>query len=70
MTKYHSNKEHQAIHAAIAELIEKSRLYRSCLTCEHFDEATELCLLNGANQRPPARVIAMGCSAYFELPPF
>lgn len=55
---------------AIEELIERARLHRSCLTCEYFDEPNELCRLNGVNQRPPARIIALGCSSYFEEPPF
>lgn len=52
----------------IYEMIEAARLHRSCLTCEHFDEAKELCGLAGA--RPPARTIAMGCPAWKEVPPF
>ena len=36
---------------------------RSCLSCDHFKEkAGELCGL--VNQRPPARVIAFGCTSY------
>lgn len=53
---------------AILDLIERARLYRSCLTCQHFDEASEVCGLAGG--RPPARVIAMGCPKYLEEPPF
>lgn len=53
---------------SILETIRRARLYRSCLTCIHFDETTELCAI--ANQRPPARVIAQGCSAFEEAPPF
>lgn len=48
----------------------KSRLYhlievaikldvKNCIACEHFDEASEVCKKYG--QRPPARIIAMGC---------
>ena len=54
---------------AILELIERARLHRSCLTCEHFDEPSEGCGLAGG-QRPPALVIAMGCGKYLEAPPF
>jgi hypothetical protein len=50
-------------------LVERARLYRSCVTCNHFDEATEGCALADGT-RPPARVIAMGCGKYEEEPPF
>lgn len=32
---------------------------KSCIYCEHFDEPSEVCKKYG--QRPPARIIAMGC---------
>lgn len=53
---------------SIMETIQKARLYRSCLTCTNFDEPSEICILY--QQRPPARVIAMGCESYLEEPPF
>jgi hypothetical protein len=53
---------------SILETIQKARLYRSCITCTRFDEPNEQCQLY--QQRPPARVIAMGCEAYDEEPPF
>jgi hypothetical protein len=34
----------------------------TCVNCDHFDEPSEQCRL--ANARPPARVIAFGCSSY------
>ena len=40
----------------------------TCLTCAHFDEATETCAL--AKARPPARVIAYGCPQYLPDVPF
>ena len=36
--------------------------FQSCMSCKNFTEATELCKL--ANARPPAKVIAFGCSSY------
>lgn len=65
---YLSDQEATALEASVADLIEQVRLFRSCLTCQRFTEATELCGL--ASVRPPARVIAQGCSSYFEVPPF
>lgn len=63
MTKFRSD-----LGEAILDLIERARLYRSCLTCQHFTEESEVCGLAG--ERPPARVIAMGCGKYQEEPPF
>lgn len=63
MTKSRSDLED-----AILDLIERARLYRSCPTCQHFEEASEVCGL--ASCRPPARIIAMGCPKYLEEPPF
>lgn len=42
---------------------------RSCVHCDHFDQAAEVC--NQFNRmRPPARVIAFGCPAYEDEIPF
>lgn len=65
---YLSAKEATALEAAVADLIEQARIYRSCVTCQHFTDATERCGL--AESRPPARIIATGCSSYFEVPTF
>lgn len=65
---YLSDKEAASLEASLADMVEQARLYRSCLTCQHFDEPTEVCVL--AASRPPARTIAMGCPKYFEVPPF
>jgi uncharacterized cysteine cluster protein YcgN (CxxCxxCC family) len=37
-------------------------LYKSCLSCTHFDEPSENCKLYKA--RPPARVIVTACAEY------
>lgn len=42
----------------------------SCLTCEHFDHQGELCKLTDPRQRPPAKIIAFGCSAWEADLPF
>lgn len=52
----------------IHELVAEARLYRTCVTCQHFTESTEVCGLYSA--RPPARVIASGCDQYTQVPPF
>ena len=65
---YLSDKEATALEASVADLIEQARMFRSCITCQRFTEATELCGLAGS--RPPARIIAAGCPSYFEVPPF
>lgn len=36
--------------------------YLTCINCDHFTEATEMC--KQWNTRPPARVIAFGCEKY------
>jgi hypothetical protein len=38
--------------------------FKSCLSCEHFTEVTEVCALAGA--RPPAKVIVNACPSYKE----
>jgi hypothetical protein len=48
-----------------------SKVYRSCLTCQHFIEHMEICnLIQGPNNRPNARIIAYGCDAHSEEIPF
>ena len=43
-------------------------VFNSCITCNNFNEQTELCKLN--NLRPPARIIAAGCECYDDEIPF
>ena len=43
--------------------------FPSCMNCEYFSEVTEGCRLAGG-ARPPARVIAFGCSKFLPAPPF
>lgn len=38
------------------------RLWRTCPGCRFFDDAREVCMI--ANQRPPAKVIALGCKMF------
>lgn len=47
---------------------ELTKVVRSCLNCDRFDEPNEMCKLY--NQRPPAKVIAFGCDSYEEKVPF
>lgn len=37
-------------------------IWKSCIACDHFNEGLEQCQL--AKARPPARVIAFGCTAF------
>jgi hypothetical protein len=48
--------------------VELNSSIRTCITCDNFTEKTEVCEL--AKCRPPARVIANGCSSYEEVVPF
>jgi len=67
------NPRESQVAAAIRELarnvgVEVTRGLDTCMSCEHFDEASEVCKLAG--QRPPARVIAYGCPEYLPDIPF
>ena len=65
---YRSELEKRTLEQSIMDVVERAMLYRSCLTCNHFDESTEVCALAGS--RPPARTIAIGCPSYNQIPPF
>lgn len=39
-------------------------LMQSCPNCHFFNNKIELCTYRQCNSRPPARVIAFGCSLY------
>lgn len=43
-------------------------LHHNCVNCNNFEEKTEICTLAG--KRPPAEVIAYGCSEFKDLIPF
>lgn len=49
-------------------LVRELRPLRCCIACAYFREADEFCEV--AQCRPPARVIAFGCPAYADAPPF
>lgn len=40
-------------------------IYKSCVSCEHWEEEKELCKLN--NLRPPARVIVYACELWVDM---
>jgi len=48
---------------------ELDRSTRTCLNCSHFDESNEACRKYD-NQRPPARIIALGCDGHEDEIPF
>ena len=60
--------EELAKHLAEAVRADLATCFQTCITCDNFTEKTEICKL--ANARPPARVIASGCSSYDEKVPF
>ncbi len=41
---------------------EKNGVMPSCISCEYFDENTEIC--DAYKARPPARIIAFACTSY------
>lgn len=52
----------------ISNFVQLVNRRKSCLTCCHFNEVNEECDL-APGQRPPARIVAFGCSSYIEAPP-
>lgn len=44
---------------------ELDRITRTCINCERFDQANELCGIYSA--RPPAAVIVIGCERHKEI---
>lgn len=60
------SEEDRHIVSAFVQLINRRK---SCISCLHFDESVEGCGLY-ANQRPPARTIALGCARWLDEPPF
>lgn len=55
-----------AIDKAIRAAIDSAS--KSCLNCIHFNEKSELC--GRCNQRPPARIIVLGCEQHEDEIPF
>jgi len=56
----------QAALIRLRDALAATYVQRSCLPCDHFDEASEQCRL--VNKRPPARVIAYGCEQFDYIP--
>lgn len=46
----------------LERIAKENNIYKSCINCQNFNMNTEICKL--ANQRPPARVIVMGCKEW------
>lgn len=40
-------------------------ILESCISCEYFHEKSEIC--KKYHQKPPARIIAFGCSSYSDI---
>lgn len=50
------------IYQVLADKFKRTDVYQSCITCVHFDPASENC--KKYQQRPPAHIIADGCESY------
>lgn len=60
-------KEQQAglellLHRTIQLICQKNGFSKTCLTCQQFNEGTEICAK--WNARPPAKVIVAGCESH------
>lgn len=53
--------------AVLSQFVDPLDIHPTCLTCNHFLKAAELCGFEGCNQRPPAEVIARGCKHYDDV---
>lgn len=64
----------QAEQQAATRIWQKEALNRgaliSCLNCEHFQKAEELCTKDGFNGRPPVKVVVLGCKNWEREIPF
>lgn len=54
-----------SLYNLVIRIIEDRYPYRNCLNCSHFTEGLEHCKV--WNARPPARVIAYGCSRHEDV---
>lgn len=63
------NRAEARIRNFIIRAIDDGNIIRSCINCNHFREADEVCTMYG-NQRPPARIIARGCDGHSKEIPF
>lgn len=50
------------IEASVTTALKRSRV--TCMTCMFFNQRAELCEKARPRARPPARVVAYGCSAH------
>lgn len=57
----------KALFARMADLVAREAGYaRTCLSCHHFDEGTEVC--RKWQRRPPAKVIVNSCPEWEKEP--
>lgn len=65
----HEKEKHlKALFARLADMVARDAGFaRTCLSCHHFCESTEVCQLYA--KRPPARVIVNSCPSW-ESEPF
>lgn len=52
----------------LIEKMEDLGVFRSCLTCDFWEQTNEICGM--FKQRPPARIIVLGCSEHSDEIPF
>lgn len=63
-----SQEQLSAVKKEIIEKLDRVIFRQTCITCENFDHDTEICRL--ANQRPPAKIIVLGCDKWADDIPF
>lgn len=55
---------HDAINKAVDGVIQRSEVFKSCLTCHHWEGENDKDTCKKYQARPPARIIANGCPDY------
>jgi len=74
-TRHIRGKVHDADASAVAEklkiALDMMGVLQSCINCNHFKEAEEICTgVTPFNARPPARIIAYGCPSHSSEIPY
>ena len=56
------------LHRTMQLVAAKTGMSRTCLSCGHFNEASEQCTFYTPSMRPPARIIVEACPAWEASP--